>query len=722
MSWEGHMNNKLLTLCYTLAEKEVVCPVLAYFTQQEYRTFYRRYYPRVVASDIDEYQAIAIINAANWQAARYTLTEEEIKRLAEFVRAGGLLILATSAASDLYPQHRNTFAFNELLQRLGIQMTIFDNSIQDSQNTYAGTIRQMPYQQSVPGHWIHREGYEKLTLGPTNSLAVKRGVDVLLSTYPTAAGGAMPTAAIGKAGNGYLLAINGEAYLSMGIGVISPPLLETKRLAEARKCMGRITAYLCGLQTGEIPWHPNGLRWEEANGQKHPDSHSDSVNELSAETGKWIQPLSDESQPQCVPQSVQVSENHLPPSALFGNITQSGDSSFQSYHPAWRNEVDDAIYGWIQREKIRGGWCYISTGERAYRKRLTQMAKDGKLNLLWGVVNSHLEFSNTPHPGANLFQFAEEIAEDLDALFEENSTHTPRVGWFMGFQFPNMLVDRSTHSHTQQLDGVIRENPSPVDLGYWEEHIFPHARRLATFSLKHPCVRGLLMDLEMYGFPLWFYPDTCDFGDTAFDYFLCQGAPFLSAEQRESAKSLTSTSRFEWLMEEGLLEWYFKVLCKRAEEIGRRLKREIHQINPKLIIGFYLLNIERSWFYRGFLRGISSRQRPVIFLSFNMESHRNLRLLEQDDIYLYHASAALMGKFPLSAYEKVLNDAMINGDGYWLNRITSLVTEGTTGDFSLMESPFELNATGQIRHFETLKEKQNVIERIGIINHEHAKK
>ena len=118
------MNNKLLTLCYTLAEKEVVRPVLAYFTQQEYRTFYRRYYPRVVASDIDEYQAIAIINAANWQAARYTLTEEEIKRLAEFVRAGGLLILATSTASDLYPQHRNTFAFNELLQRLGIQMTM----------------------------------------------------------------------------------------------------------------------------------------------------------------------------------------------------------------------------------------------------------------------------------------------------------------------------------------------------------------------------------------------------------------------------------------------------------------------------------------------------------------------------------------------------------------------------------------------------------------------
>ena len=134
------------------------------------------------------------------------------------------------------------------------------------------------------------------------------------------------------------------------------------------------------------------------------------------------------------------------------------------------------------------------------------------------------------------------------------------------------------------------------------------------------------------------------------------------------------------------------------------------QINPKLIIGFYLLNIERSWFYRGFLRGISSRQRPVIFLSFNMESHRNLCLLEQDGIYLYHASAALMGKFPLSAYEKVLNDAMINGDGYWLNRVTALVSEGTTGDFSLMESPFDFNATGQIRHFETLKEKQNVIE------------
>ena len=188
---------------------------------------------------------------------------------------------STSTASDLYPQHRNTFAFNELLQRLGIQMTIFDNSIQNFQNTYAGTIRQMPYQQSVPEHWIHREGYEKLTLGPTNSLAVKRGVDVLLSTYPTAVGGAMPTAAIGKAGKGYLLAINGEAYLSMGIGVISPPLLETKRLAEARECMERITAYLCGLQTREIPWQPNGLLWEKANGQKILDSNSDSVNDLS---------------------------------------------------------------------------------------------------------------------------------------------------------------------------------------------------------------------------------------------------------------------------------------------------------------------------------------------------------------------------------------------------------------------------------------------------------
>ena len=169
-------------------------------------------------------------------------------------------------------------------------------------------------------------------------------------------------------------------------------------------------------------------------------------------------------------------------------------------------------------------------------------------------------------------------------------------------------------------------------------------------------------------------------------------------------------------MEEGLLEAYFEILSEKAEEIGQGLRRAIHDINPKLIIGFYLLNIERSWFYRAFLRGVSTPQRPVIFLSFNMESHRNLRLLERDGIYVYHASAALMGKFPLSAYGKVLNDAMVNGDGYWLNRVTSLVTEGTSGHFSLMESPFELDAEGNLRHFETLAEKQVVIDTIGHIN------
>ncbi len=726
------MNHRLLTLCYTLAEDEVVRPILAYFTEQGYRASYRRYYPRLVSADIVAYDAITIVNATNWQAARYAITKAEIERLAQFVREGGLLLLATSTASEYYHNPTNVDSFNELLRLLDIPIIIHYNQVKDPINSYAGTIRQMPYQRSVPGHRLHPDGYEKLTLGPTNTLTVGEGVDVLLTTDETAEGGIAPTAAIGRAGKGYLCALNAEVYLCMGIGVISPPLIETRRLAQARACVGKLTAYLHGLRIGEIAWQP-------------PPSH---LSPFPSPLGEGCEGRDGEAERgatslrQRIPESVTVSENFLKPSEIFGNIAESGDNAFEPYRPRWRNEVDTAIYGWIEREKIRGGWCYIATGDRAYRKRLVQMAKDARLNLFWGVTNSHLEFQKGTPNQADFIRLAEDITTELDPLWEERGAHQPKIGWFMGFQFPNMIVARAAHLHTAQLDGVERDNPSPVDVGYWERHIFPWARGLAEFSLAHPSVRGVLLDLEMYGFPLWFYTDTCDFGDMAFDLFLSHlptsppspplegrgergGVRAGTPSQIESARTLTSAGasgsraaeRFEWLMEEGLLGRYFEILSEKAEEIGRGLRGAIHDINPNLIIGFYLLNIERSWFYRAFLRGVSTPQRPVIFLSFNMESHRSLRLLEQDQIYVYHASAALMGKFPLSAYDKVLNDAMINGDGYWLNRVTSLVMEGTSGHFSQMESPFELDAEGKPRHFETLAEKQRVIETIGRINH-----
>lgn len=70
------------------------------------------------------------------------------------------------------------------------------------------------------------------------------------------------------------------------------------------------------------------------------------------------------------------------PSEIFDNTAQSGVEAFGPYSLPWRNEADS---------QICGGGRGISTRDRAYRKRLTQMAKDAKLSLLWVVANSHLE-------------------------------------------------------------------------------------------------------------------------------------------------------------------------------------------------------------------------------------------------------------------------------------------------------------------------------------------
>lgn len=147
--------------------------------------------------------------------------------------------------------------------------------------------------------------------------------------------------------------------------------------------------------------------------------------------------------------------------------------------------------------------------------------------------------------------------------------------------------------------------PCPLNEDYWEEIVLPPQLELAELSREHDCVRGLVMDTEMYGIkPHAYLNDVC-FCDDCFENFL------KSIEKYEDEK-VAPEKRKSWLKEKKLLDSYYAHLQKRFTEIAANFRKAIHEVNPDLMLGN--LNFVDAWFFRGLLKGFGTAEVPAISL------------------------------------------------------------------------------------------------------------
>jgi hypothetical protein len=199
-------------------------------------------------------------------------------------------------------------------------------------------------------------------------------------------------------------------------------------------------------------------------------------------------------------------------------------------------------------------------------------------------------------------------------------------------------------------------------------------RAEATFSLRHPSVGGLMIDLEMYPLKSWYFTNGFDFSDLAFDLYVRALEQRGLADEAARARGLKPAERFDWLLEQGRWADYRSVLETEAEQIGRRLRETVETINPDLMLGFYAAAIPTSWFYSGLLRGAGDAGHPVILLTFQHGPDEELNEAFARGIGLVHGSAILLGQVGRDELRGAIHERLARDQGYWLNNIATLAT------------------------------------------------
>jgi len=138
---------------------------------------------------------------------------------------------------------------------------------------------------------------------------------------------------------------------------------------------------------------------------------------------------------------------------------------------------------------------------------------------------------------------------------------------------------------------------------------------------------------------------------------------------------LIPAQRYVWLRDRGLLRVFFLLLENESEKLGRLIRERIHAINPDFIFGAYQGALPDTWFYRGIIRGLSTPEMPMIWMSFQVLSAADVDRFWSRGCHILSATALMLGTFPVREYPAAMAAGRWFHDGYWINRYNWLVDD-----------------------------------------------
>lgn len=331
--------------------------------------------------------------------------------------------------------------------------------------------------------------------------------------------------------------------------------------------------------------------------------------------------------------------------------------------------VDKSLYDWIEKEAIWCGWGELDayTNEKSVKRLI-----DSKYNLVWlrMTPESYLAKSGLKKKDRkDFYQCISGVTEKLQSLSKGNEIPHFFVGAELTSNFfkapvKNPAVDCYGHVYTKI--------PSPFDFeNFWKPELLDVIDKLIaqwpTISHGIP-LAGFFLDLEMYHAQdqAGQYLTCMDFSDLAWRIFC-------AVHYNKKCYKLRDTrARVAYLLNNNLVNSYFAALQKKAYEIGYAIKDHIIKKLPKAFIGVYNIHLPHTWFYKGLLAGLSSKERPLILATFNNDFYCHYPWLVKNGIYAYHLPVLLLSKFKKSEDFNLIDELSQLHDGVWFNRISRL--------------------------------------------------
>ena len=673
---------RVLICDYMLSDPVLYINILQKLPEYSIEVDYRRFYPSIVEND-RFYNMIILAASRHPYPSPDKMTLAEADFLHSFIREGGILV-------PLYSSEDNDrIILNRLLEKLSINIRIEGKYIADPVNGYRSTLIPSSYFLNLPMLQISQKsplgiGVKTICGGRCPGLLVGLGDNFSIPVYSfdtsmrlerldTEAGiktwegiylGGQYSAgvmAVGKAGDGYIVLLprylfNLSGYTARFSDKPALPVPDIKKNRIFEENLIQLLISIIKKTYKFKPFNPV-LRADNLNNFK------DKSEKVTLEQGKI---------------------NTSIPEDTYDNILINPDKKREL-------KIKNKVFRELIESKIRSTYTTIS-GMYKNPDRLDRMCRINKeigLNLVFGML------LNSPYHGLKNERTKNEYVEGLRAIyksFEKNNLKVMSGAWF---PIPDYFRNKP-YSKLVISSGKEDGPPSPLDRQFWADSFLPQAVEFAKLSTEFPnTLIGMLSDLELYGFDTIILSEAFTFDNLTFNYFLEKNEELLKQKEIYKRAAQTDKSqRYNLLKELGFLKIYYNTLEKGVEEIARWIDSEITKINPDFVWGFYVAGIPHSWYYRGLFRGLSSPERPIVLITYDVLGKEQMDYYAQHDIFAVYCPGTLLNTFKGKEWSKCLTYFAGENDGYWLFPGGSLLAgddwKYKRVDYNILEPPDEL--------------------------------
>jgi len=389
----------------------------------------------------------------------------------------------------------------------------------------------------------------------------------------------------------------------------------------------------------------------------------------------------------------------------------------QAHQTLCRVLEKNKAYSWICNEGIIAGWLepsdYFLEADsdelaKIAAKSVTQMellkkqALDrginfiyqAELNLLWFEFNPESfmgENALWKEKRANFKRNVQTILHALKEKFEKANKPMPKV--FIGTDITTNYRKAPVPCAAKDVYGhEYTKIPCPLDFKeFWTKELLDTLDVFYDVFHQEIPIDGIFLDFEMYHAQdqASLYTDIMDFSDLSWKLYCSKtGDPHTDLT--------TVAQRVHYLSKQQKFDEYFTFLEQEARLIGKKIKDHLHLIYPDMLIGAYAPTLPSSWFYRGMFSGLSSKDKPLILATFNVDYYSHYKWLINNDIFVLHGTPILLSKFQTQKDLDLIPDLLQFHDFIWYNRPSRQIYKNIKNrSWGVEASPIDADALSQ---------------------------
>lgn len=366
----------------------------------------------------------------------------------------------------------------------------------------------------------------------------------------------------------------------------------------------------------------------------------------------------------------------LPPCPLVAAVPMSLKPEYMLQQKALlehhKQQYKRPIYTWAVQEGVWCGWMGI---EQYQTQEAVEHLLDSGLNVLWFELNPEWYLSDTAilsKDKATFFKKISTFTALLKKVCTQRNQKPPHI--FVGTDITSNFTQKkvknvATDMYCKEYDKI----PSPLDRDeLWKPELLTVIDRFIdewdTSLSNGIALSGVFLDLEMYHAQQQSgqFLSLMDFSDYAWKLYSNTVAVPALLELN------TCNERIKYLLDTQTVEHYFNVLQQEARAIGQDIKHHIKKKLSNGIIGVYNIHLPHTWFYEGFLAGLSSPEEPILLATFNNDFYSHAQALRTQHIYALHMPVVLLSKIKKKQDVSYIKNLWKAHDGVWFNRISRL--------------------------------------------------